>query len=90
MRTVRQANTKGDHLFSPFIDVKHRTLQSIAQATISEGEEHNEPIRDTTSKPSRLALTEKQVAFILFTLTVLNRYTSLMIFNKGITLYYEI
>jgi len=71
VRTVRQANTKGDHLFSPFIDVKHRTLQSIAQATISEGEEHNEPIRDTTSKPSRLALTEKQVAFILFTLTVL-------------------
>ena len=73
MRAVRQTTNKGDHLFSPFTDVKHRTLQSITQPTVGEGEkEHNsEPATVTTTKPSRFTLTEKQIAFILFTLTVL-------------------
>lgn len=70
MRAVRQATTRGDQLFSPFTDVKHRTLQSSLQADVSEDDrEHDKPTKVTATK-ARITLTEKQIAFILFTLSV--------------------
>lgn len=72
VRTVRQAVTKGDQLFSPFTDVKHRTLQSIIQADVSEGDTEHDNILDTgRAMKTRFALTEKQIAFILFVLSVM-------------------
>ena len=71
VRAIRQATTRGDQLFSPFTDVKHRTLQSSVQPDISEDDgEHDKPTTATVTK-ARITLTEKQIAFILFTLSVL-------------------
>ena len=71
MRAVRKATTKGDQLFSPFTDVKHRTLQSNVQAAdVSEHDrEHDKPTTVAATK-ARITLTEKQIAFVLFTLSV--------------------
>lgn len=73
VRAIRQATTsKGDHLLSPFTDIKHRTLQSDVQTVVNDNndQEEDEPTTAGASEP-RFALTEKQIAFILFVLSVI-------------------
>ena len=74
VRAVRQATAKGDHgyLFSSFTDIKHRTLQSSTVAAVREddNEDDDEPTTVGATQ-SQFALTEKQIAFILFMMSVL-------------------
>lgn len=71
MRAIRQATTKGDQLFSPFTDVKHRTLQSTIRTAVSEEDEDHDETTTVGMAKSRFALTEKQIAFFLFMVSVL-------------------
>ena len=73
VRAVRQATTKGDHscLFSPFTDIKHRTLQSSTDTALHEDDDEHEESTIVEATKSRFTLTEKQVAFILFMMSVL-------------------
>ena len=70
MRAIRQATTEGNHLYSPFTDVKHKTIQSSVQADVSEDEREDDKSTTATVTKARITLTEKQIAFILFTLSV--------------------
>jgi len=55
---------KGNNLFSPFVEVKHRTLQVTNQPT-TQDEEITEPLEDEEVKKNRFTLTNNQYSFIL-------------------------
>ena len=70
VRAVRQATVAKGDLFSPFTDVKHRTLLATTVTVDNEDDEaHDESTTETATKP-RIALTDKQKAFILFVISV--------------------
>jgi len=68
VRTVKLSGQgvvgKGNNLFSPFVEVKHRTLQVTNQPT-TQDEEITEPLEDEEVKKNRFTLTNNQYSFIL-------------------------
>ena len=68
VRAVRQATVAKGDLFSPFTDVKHRTLPPTMLTADNEDDEA--PDESTTETKPRITLTDKQKAFILFVMSV--------------------
>lgn len=69
-----QGVSKGDNLFSPFVELKHRTLQVTNQPTTVDEEDIGEPLESKTAKKT-FTLSTNQYAFIavflIISLTVL-------------------
>jgi len=72
VRTVKLSGHggKGDNLFSPFVEVKHRTLQATSQPTSQDGGEITEPLEDEVVKKSHFTLTNNQYSLILVLLVL--------------------